>query len=111
MGAIPAEVVRRPGRARGGHPLCSVAAIGPDAARIVAGQVSDDVYAPLRGLAESDGSLVLLGVGLTSATLLHLAEEGAGRTLFRRWARGADGEIRMVPVPIAGGPLLDQRSS
>jgi aminoglycoside 3-N-acetyltransferase len=98
MGAIPAEVVRRPDRARGAHPLCSFAAVGPDAARVVAGQVPDDVYAPLRGLAESDGYLVLLGVGLTTATLLHLAEEAAGRTLLRRWARSADGEIRMVPV-------------
>jgi len=98
MGAIPAEVVRRPGRTRGGHPLCSFAAVGPEAARIVAGQVPDDVHAPLRGLAESDGFLVLLGVGLDSATLLHLAEEGAGRTLFRRFARDAGGEIRMVPV-------------
>jgi len=51
MGAIPAEVVRRPERARGDHPLCSFA-----------------------------------------------AEERAGRTLFRRWANGPDGEIRMVPV-------------
>ncbi|MGZ4353128.1 MAG: AAC(3) family N-acetyltransferase [Gaiellaceae bacterium] len=98
MGAIPAEVVRRPDRARGTHPLCSFAAVGPDAARVVAGQVPDDVYPPLRGLAESDGYLVLLGVGLTAATLLHLAEEGAGRTLLRRWARTSDGEIRMVPV-------------
>lgn len=98
MGAIAAEVVRRPDRARGAHPLCSFAAVGPDAARVIAGQVHDDVYAPLRGLAESGGFLVLLGVDLTSATLLHLAEEAAGRTLFRRWARGADGDIRMVPV-------------
>jgi aminoglycoside N3'-acetyltransferase len=98
MGAIPAEVVRRPERARGDHPLCSFAAVGPDAARVVAGQVASDVYAPLRALAESDGYLALLGVGLTSATLLHLAEKRAGRTLFRRWARGADGGIRMVPV-------------
>ena len=98
MGAVPAEVVRRPDGVRGGHPLCSFAAVGPDAARVVAGQTPDDVYAPLRALAESDGFLVLLGVDLTSATLLHLAEEAAGRTLFRRWARGADGAIRMVEV-------------
>jgi aminoglycoside N3'-acetyltransferase len=98
MGAIPADVVRRPERARGFHPLCSFAAVGPDASRVVAGQTASDVYAPLRALAESDGCLALLGVGLTSATLLHLAEECAGRTLFRRWARGPDGEIRMVPV-------------
>ena len=88
----------RPERARGDHPLCSFAAVGPGASRVFAGQTASDVYAPLRALAESDGYLVLLGVGLTSATLLHLAEECAGRTLFRRWARGPDGETRMVPV-------------
>ena len=100
-GRNPRRGGERPERARGGHPLCSFAAVGPDAARIVAGQVPDDVYAPLRGLAESEGYLMLLGVGLGSATLLHLAEEGAGRTLLRRWARNAGGEIRMVPVAAA----------
>jgi aminoglycoside 3-N-acetyltransferase len=33
-----------------------------------------------------------------SSQAKRLAEERAGRTLFRRWARGPDGEIRMAPV-------------
>lgn len=31
-------------------------------------------------------------------TLLHLSEKEAGRTMFRRWARGADGEPTAVEV-------------
>jgi aminoglycoside 3-N-acetyltransferase len=31
-------------------------------------------------------------------TLLHLAEKEAGRVLFRRWARGADGRVIAVEV-------------
>jgi aminoglycoside 3-N-acetyltransferase len=35
--------------------------------------------------------VLLIGVGLERMTLLHLAEERAGRALFRRWANGPDG--------------------
>jgi aminoglycoside 3-N-acetyltransferase len=98
MGAVPRSVVTRPGRARGAHPLCSFTALGPAAAELVGGQTPQDVYAPLRSLVEHEGLVVLLGVGLTSLTLLHHAEQLAGRTLFRRWALRPDGERQMVPV-------------
>jgi hypothetical protein len=42
--------------------------------------------------------LVLIGVGLTSLALLHLAEQLAGRGPFRRWALGANGKPELVPV-------------
>lgn len=98
MGAIPAAVVRRAGRVRGDHPLCSFTAVGPSAEAAVGSQSRDDVYAPLRWLANNDGALVLAGVSLTSMTFIHYAEELAGRTLFRRWALDRDGEVVMVPV-------------
>jgi aminoglycoside 3-N-acetyltransferase len=97
MGAIPAEVLTRPGRQRGNHPLNSFAAIGPGAAELIRGQTPADVYAPLAALAGQGGLVVLAGVGLTSMTLLHYAEQVAGRVLLRRWAL-AGGKVVMVAV-------------
>jgi aminoglycoside 3-N-acetyltransferase len=100
MGAIPAAVLARRGRARGNHPLDSFAAVGPRAAELVSGQTPSDVYAPLVALIRAGGYVLLMGVGLERMTLLHLAEKEAGRELFRRWARGADGR---TIVAVAGG--------
>jgi aminoglycoside 3-N-acetyltransferase len=97
MGAIPAAVLERPERLRGDHPLCSFTALGPRA-DLVLEQRPLDVYAPLRILTGRDGFLLLIGVGLDRMTMLHLAEERAGRTLFRRWANGPDGRPMEVEV-------------
>ena len=86
MGAIPRAVLARPERRRGNHPLASFTAIGPLAVDLVGKQCGDEVHAPLRALAEHDGAIVMIGVGLTRMTLLHYAEEVAGRAQFRRWA-------------------------
>jgi aminoglycoside N3'-acetyltransferase len=91
MGAIPAEVLRRPGRMRGEHPRDSFAAVGPLASELIDGQRPLDVYTPFRSLADHDGLVVLMGVGLTRLTLLHHAEHLAGRRLFRRWGRDFNG--------------------
>jgi aminoglycoside 3-N-acetyltransferase len=90
MGAIAAEIVARPGRSRGDHPLCSFAAVGPLAEALTQGQRALDVWSPLRALAQMGGSAVLMGVGLERMSLLHLAEQMAGRNQFRRWANGPD---------------------
>ncbi len=93
MGAVPAAVARMPQRIRGNHPLCSFAAVGPLAEEMIQGQAPLDVNAPLRVLAKMGGFVVLMGVGLQAMTLLHLAEQRAGRVLFRRWANGSEGQI------------------
>jgi aminoglycoside 3-N-acetyltransferase len=93
MGAVARAVVARPGRARGEQPLNSFAAVGPEAGALLAAQQPLDVYAPLKELAERGGFVLLIGVGLTSMTLLHLAEARAGRETFRRWARARTGEV------------------
>ena len=95
MGTVPATLIARPGARRGQHPLDSFAALGPEAAELVAGQAAD-VYAPLRALAERDGTVLLMGVGLNRMTALHLAEQESGRRLFVRWTRGKQDEVRMV---------------
>jgi aminoglycoside N3'-acetyltransferase len=96
MGAIPAAVLQMPGRSRGDHPLCSFAAVGPHAQALIAPQRPLAVNAPLAALAAMNGSIVLMGVGLESMTLLHLAEQQAGRNLFRRWANNRQGETMEV---------------
>lgn len=98
MGAVAAEIVRMAGSASGEHPLNSFAAAGPDARELVAGQTALDVYAPIRELVGRGGYTVLMGVGLEAMTALHLAEQMAGRRLFRRWANGPDGEVMDVSV-------------
>jgi aminoglycoside 3-N-acetyltransferase len=100
MGAVPAAVLDVPDRVRGAHPLMSFAAVGPAATDLVAGQSPLDVFAPLRALVRADGAVLLMGVGLSRMTLLHLAEQEAGRVPFRRWANGPDGQPEMVA---AGG--------
>ena len=48
------------------------------------------------------GPVVLMGVGLTELTLIHLAEQLAGRNLFRRWAT----RLRWAADGSRGGGLL-----
>jgi aminoglycoside N3'-acetyltransferase len=98
LGTLPRTVVERPGRARGLNPMNSFAALGPLADDLIRGQTAHDVYAPLKALCALGGAVVMIGVGLTSMTLIHLAEERAGRTLFRRWSQAADGSVVMGAV-------------
>ncbi|HIG39255.1 MAG: AAC(3) family N-acetyltransferase [bacterium] len=93
MGAFPAAVLERQGRKRGNHPLNSFAAIGPCADDIISTQTPEDVYGPLEKIIELGGGVLLMGVGYTSMTLLHLAERNAGRILFRRWAKNSAGKV------------------
>jgi aminoglycoside 3-N-acetyltransferase len=99
MGAIPAEVLAIPGRVRGNHPLSSFSAVGPLAAELISGQAPLRVYAPLQALADRGGFVLLMGAGLRRLTLLHCAEQMAGRNLFRRWVNGPDGR----PMEVEAG--------
>jgi aminoglycoside N3'-acetyltransferase len=103
MGALAATVVATPGRVRGHHPICSFTAVGPLANDLIAAQQREDVYAPLVTLAQLAGSVLLMGVGLDSLTLLHLAEKVAGRTAFRRWANDPTGH----PMAVEAGGCSD----
>jgi len=90
MGAIPAEIIKMKEKMRGEHPLSSFAAIGPYANELIKDQKPMDVYAPLRELALFNGYILLIGVGLTRMTAIHLAEQTAGKNMFIRWANGPD---------------------
>lgn len=103
MGAIPGAVLAHPAHIRGDHPLNSFTAVGSVAHSLVAGQGPLRVYAPLEALAEAGGSVVLMGVGFDRMTLIHLAEQRAGRRLFRRWANDPDGR----PIEVEVGSCSD----
>ena len=90
MGVFTKVLSQLPGSLRGDHPTNSFCAIGPRAGELISMQSPTDVYAPLRALCEANGSVLLLGTQLESFTLLHLAEQLAGRELFRSWAFNRD---------------------
>ena len=98
LGVLPATLISRTGVVRGRHPLNSFAAIGQHAADLIAAQSPADVYGPIRELANQEGTILLIGVGLNRMTALHLAEQQSGRRLFLRWARRAGGKVSMVEV-------------
>ena len=95
---FPATLIKRGGAVRGGHPLNSFAAFGPQAEELIAAQSPADVYGPIRELAAREGRILLIGVGLNRMTAIHLAEQRSGRRLFLRWAKAADGRVSMFEV-------------
>ena len=103
MGVIPSALLRRPNRTRSSHPANSMAALGPLANEIIDTQTYLDVYGPFQKVAELGGKFVLMGVGLTSLTAIHLAEKLSGRELFRRWAKGTTGELIEIAVGSCSG--------
>ena len=91
LGAFSAHVAARDDRVRCALASGEFAAVGPLAHELIGAETDADVFGPLRALAARDGAVVLMGVGLTRMTLLHLAVVEAGRRPFVRWARGRDG--------------------
>jgi aminoglycoside 3-N-acetyltransferase len=80
MGAIPECFRRQPGTVRSRHPMISVCARGPRAAVVAAPESITDTHgegSPLARLYEVGAWVLLLGVGHTRNTSLHLAERRA----------------------------------
>jgi len=96
MGAIPKFLLSMDGRHRGNQPRGSFAAIGPLSAELIAPQLPLDMYSPIHKLSNVGGMVVLMGVGLTRMTALHLAEKMSGRIPFRKWVNGEDGKPMQV---------------
>lgn len=82
MGAISNILMQRPDALRSVHPSHSVVAIGEHAAYYVHGHESDPTpfgpNSPYHKLTMSNGSIVMLGVGLNSVTNFHVIEDLLG---------------------------------
>ena len=94
LGVVPELFRTWPGTRRSDHPAVSLAARGPLAAQLVGTHPLDDPHGELSPLARAydlQVKVLLLGVGWTNATLLHLAE---------RRARSA------ATPALAGAPIL-----
>lgn len=98
MGVVPRTLAQRTGTRRSDNPWHSWLAWGRNADALVAAHRWDEPNAPLARLAERGGHVVLLGVGLSSCTAVHLAEERAGRRPFIRWMLDRDGQVRRIRV-------------
>lgn len=102
-GALNEVARKRNGAVRSLHPTHSVAVIGPDAGSLIAGHLETRAVgkgSPIDKLAKVGGKILLLGVGQTSNTTIHVAEEYAEipKTFWREpppvvRVRTASGEI------------------
>lgn len=98
MGALSRLFSAQPGVERSDHPWHSWACVGSGSAEIVADHAWSTTNLPLERLAAHGGWVLLLGVGLSSCTALHIAEERAGRRPFIRWASRRDGGVARMRV-------------
>jgi len=90
-----AEILRRhPKAGRSEHPLLSFAGI--NAAELLSAQSLADPWAPIKGLADADGDVLLFGADHTANISIHYAELLANRKQFLRWAMW---ECKVVEIP------------
>src|SRR5688572_4897719 len=97
MGILPEALRNHPSAMRTLHPILSFAGIRADGA--LGTQTLYDPLAPIGGLAEEDGWVVLIGVDHTVNTSIHFAEKLAGRKQFIRWALVSDRAIECPNFP------------
>jgi aminoglycoside 3-N-acetyltransferase len=111
---IIAELGRkRPAAVRSLHPTHSVAVIGPRAAELTDRHLATRAFgvgSPVDRLAQMGGKVLLIGVGHTSNSTIHVAEEHAGVPKPRRFDDNAAARVLMPDGRVISHPL-DSSSS
>ncbi len=103
MGAIPAALLGEPDVMRSPVPTASFAAVGPRAASLTAAGTLDFANGVLHAAAREGALIVLLGVGHTVNTTIHVAEHLERRGSFTRFARVDDRPEGWIAVRGIGG--------
>jgi len=99
---IVAETLRQHPKARRSmHPIYSFAGINADEA--IEAQTLENPFAPIEVLTETDGWVLLLGVGHIANTSIHYGEQLAGRRQFVRWALTYKGVVECPSWPGCSG--------
>lgn len=97
MGAIAESVRLHPHADRSGHPIMSFA--GVNARKYLEKQRLTEPLAPLAAMYDQGGWVLLLGVGHTTNTTIHLGERLAGRKMYTRWALMSDIVVTCTNIP------------
>ncbi len=107
-GIIPETGRKRGDALRSLSPTHSVAVIGPRAEELTAGHLETRTFgvdSPLDRLIDLSGRILMLGVGQTSNSALHVAEEHAQRPK----APWEDGELPLVKIRMPNGEMIDHQ--
>jgi aminoglycoside 3-N-acetyltransferase len=97
MGVIPETLRRHHAARRSMHPIQSFA--GVNAGEVLSVQNLARPLAPIAALADRNAYVLLMGVGHTTNTSIHLGERLAGRKTFIRWALVPDFVVECPGFP------------
>jgi aminoglycoside 3-N-acetyltransferase len=97
MGIIPDALRQHPKAKRSMHPIYSFSGVNAEDA--LQAQTLADPFGPIQKLTEARGWVLLLGVGHTTNTSIHYAEQVAGRKQFVRWALTPQGIVECLHWP------------
>jgi aminoglycoside 3-N-acetyltransferase len=106
-GLIPETGRQRADALRSWHPTHSVAVIGPRAEALTTAHLEVPAFgigSPIDRLMVPGGKILLIGVGQTSNSALHVVEEHARRP--KNWPFG---ELPLVRIRLANGNLIEHR--
>ena len=97
LGRFPEALRKHPKAKRSIHPILSFAGIHADL--IVQTQTAYEPFAPIEGLANQDGFVLLAGVDHRADFSIHYGEKLAGRMQFIRWALTENGIVECPSCP------------
>ena len=101
MGILAETLRQHPQARRSLHPIYSFAGIHADEA--IQAQTLANPFGPIEVLTQSDGWVLLLGVGQIANTSIHYGEQLAGRRQFIRWALTYKGVVECPHWPGCSG--------